>query len=64
MAVLHLGPRRYGQHGNWSGQSADCGLAASEAADRVTRELDRPSLKRPDRGVPPPRFGLPPLGAP
>jgi hypothetical protein len=48
----------------WSGELVDSGLAASEAADRVARELDQPSLKRPDRGVPPPRSGLPPLGAP
>ena len=59
MTVLDLGPGCYGQHGDWSGQLVDSGLAASEAADRVTRELDRASLKRPDRGVPPPRSGLP-----
>jgi hypothetical protein len=63
MTVLYLGHGCYGQQGDWSGQLVDSGLAASEAADRVARELDRPSLKRPDRGVPPPRSGLPPLGA-
>jgi hypothetical protein len=29
----------------------------SEADDRVSRELDRANLKRPGRGVPPPRSG-------
>ena len=54
----------YGQHVDWSDQLVDSGLAESDAADRTIREMDRPSLKRPDRGVPPPRSGLPPLGAP
>jgi hypothetical protein len=39
----------------------DSGLAASEAGDRVIRELDRAYLKRPGRGVPPPRSGPPPV---
>jgi hypothetical protein len=39
----------------------DSGLAASEACDRVIRELDRAYLKRPGRGVPPPRSGPPPV---
>ena len=47
-----------GQHGDRSRQLADSGLAASQAADRVIRELDWTSLKRPGRGVPPPRSGL------
>jgi hypothetical protein len=51
-----------GQHDDRSRQLADSGLAASQAADRVIRELDWTSLKRPGRGVPPPRSGLPPLG--
>jgi hypothetical protein len=45
-----------------SRQLANSVLAASPAADRVTHELDRASLKRPGRGVPPPRSGLAPLG--
>jgi hypothetical protein len=52
-----------GMHCEMSRQSADSALAASTAADRVTRELDWTSPKRPGRGVPPPRSGLPPLGA-
>jgi hypothetical protein len=51
-----------GQHGDRSRQSADSGLAASQVADRVIRELDWASLKHPDHGVPPPRSGLPRLG--
>ena len=51
-----------GRHGDRSRQLADSGLAASQAADRVIRELDWTSLKRPGRGVPPPRSGPPPLG--
>ena len=47
-----------GQRGEMSRQLADGGLAASQAADRVIRELDWTSLKRPGRGVPPPRSGL------
>jgi hypothetical protein len=47
-----------GQYGDRSRQLADSGLAASHAADRVIRELDWTSLKRPGRGVPPPRSGL------
>jgi hypothetical protein len=47
-----------GKHGEMSRQLADSALAASPAADRVTRELDWTSLKRPGRGVPPPRSGL------
>jgi hypothetical protein len=39
-------------------QLADGGLAASQAADGVIRELDWASLKCPGRGVPPPRSGL------
>ena len=39
----------------------DGGLAASEAGDRLIRELDRAYLKRPGRGVPPPRSGPPPV---
>ena len=42
----------------------DSGLAASEASDRVIREVDRAYLKRPGRGVPPPRSGPPPLVVP
>jgi len=45
--------------GDWSGQLVDSGLAASEADDRVSRELGRAYLKRPGRGVPPPRSGPP-----
>jgi hypothetical protein len=52
------------QYGDRSGQLVDSGLAASDAADRVARELDSASLKRPGHGVPPPRSGLPLLGAP
>jgi hypothetical protein len=51
-----------GKHGEMSRQLANSVLAASPAADRVTHELDRASLKRPGRGVPPPRSGLAPLG--
>jgi hypothetical protein len=47
-----------GQHGEMSRQLAGSALAASPAADRVIRELDWTSLKRPGRGVPPPRSGL------
>ena len=47
-----------GKYGEMSCQLADSALAASPAADRVTRELDWTSLKRPGRGVPPPRSGL------
>jgi hypothetical protein len=47
-----------GKHGEMSRQLADGGLAGSQAADRVIRELDWTSLKRPGRGVPPPRSGL------
>jgi hypothetical protein len=36
---------------DWSGQLVDSGLAGSEAADGMTRELDRAYLKRPDRVV-------------
>jgi hypothetical protein len=50
------------RHDDRCRQLADSGLAASEAADRVIRELDWTSPKRPDRGVPPPRSGLPPFG--
>jgi hypothetical protein len=46
-----------GHRGNWFGQFVDSGLAAPEGADRITRDLDRASLKRPGRGVPPPRSG-------
>ena len=52
-----------GQHGDWFGQLVDGGLAAAEADDRVTRELNRAYLKRPGRGVPPPRSGPHPLVA-
>jgi hypothetical protein len=59
---LNRGPRQRlstdGKHGEMSRQSAESGLAASPAADRVIRELDGTSLKRPGRGVPPPRSGL------
>jgi hypothetical protein len=51
-----------GQHDDRSRQLADSGLAALQAADRVIRELDWTSLKRPGRGVPPPRSGPHPLG--
>jgi hypothetical protein len=51
-----------GKHGEMSRPLADRALAASPAADRLTRGLDRASLKRPGRGVPPPRSGPPPLG--
>jgi hypothetical protein len=47
-----------GMHGEMSRQLADSALAASTAAGRVTRELGWTSLKRPGRGVPPPRSGL------
>ena len=47
-----------GKHGEMSRQLAESGLAASQAADRVIRGLDGTSLKRPGRGVPPPRSGL------
>ena len=46
-----------GQYGDWFGQLVDGGLAAAKADDRVTRELNRAYLKRPGRGVPPPRSG-------
>jgi hypothetical protein len=51
-----------GQHGDRFRQLADRAPDASPAADRLTRELDWTSLKRPGRGVPPPRSGLAPLG--
>jgi hypothetical protein len=51
-----------GNHGDMSRQLAESALAASTAADRVTRELDWTSLNRPGRGVPPPRSGLHRLG--
>jgi hypothetical protein len=47
-----------GRPADRSRQLADSGLAVSHAADRVIRELDWTSLKRPGRGVPPPRSGL------
>jgi hypothetical protein len=53
-----------GRHGDGPYRLANSGIAASEAADRVTRDSDWASLKRPGRGVPPPRSGLPLLGAP
>jgi hypothetical protein len=43
---------------NWSTVAS----LRTEAADRVTRELAWASLKRPGRGVPPPRSGPPLLG--
>jgi hypothetical protein len=59
---LNRGPRQRlsadGKHGEMSRQLAESGLAASQAADRVIRGLDGTSLKRPGRGVPPPRSGL------
>jgi hypothetical protein len=51
------------RHCDGSRQLADTGLAAPKAADRIIRELDGTTLKRPGRGVPPPRSGPPPLGA-
>jgi hypothetical protein len=51
-------------HAGRPGQSADGGLAASKAADRVIRELDWATPECPDRGVPPPRSGLPAHGVP
>jgi hypothetical protein len=59
---LNRGPRQRlstdGKNGDRSRQLADSALAASPAADRVTRELDWTSLECPGRGVPPPRSGL------
>jgi hypothetical protein len=42
-----------------AGQLVHSGLAVLKAADRVTRELYGAPLKRPGRGVPPPRSGPP-----
>jgi glycosyltransferase involved in cell wall biosynthesis len=39
----------------------DSGVDAPKAGNRVIREIDRTYLKPPDRGVPPPRSGQPPL---
>jgi hypothetical protein len=49
---------RCGRHEDRHSQSADNGLAAWKAANRVIRELSWASPKRPGRGVPPPRPGL------
>jgi hypothetical protein len=66
------GPNRHrqlrssdGRHGDRPYRSANSGIAASEAAaGRVTRDSGWAPLKRPGRGVPPPRSGLPLLGVP
>jgi hypothetical protein len=50
-----------GHYDDWSDQLVDGGLAESDAADCVTRHIDGACLKRPGRGVPPPRSGPRPL---
>ena len=50
-----------GHYVDWSDQLVDGGLADSGAADRTIRQIDGAYLKRPGRGVPPPRSGPPPL---
>ena len=52
-----------GHYVDWSDQLVDGGLADSDAADRTIRQIDGAYLKRPGRGVPPPRSGPPPLVA-
>ena len=47
--------------GGRSGQVVDTDRDAREEGDGVTLEADRPYLKRPVRGVPPPRTGRPRL---
>ena len=51
------------RYGDWSGPLGDSRLAASGAGERATRDWDRAYLKRPGRGVPPPRSGPPLLVA-
>jgi hypothetical protein len=50
-----------GHYDDWSHQLVDGGLAESDAADCVTRQIDGAYLKRPGRGVPPPRSGPSPF---
>jgi hypothetical protein len=50
-----------GHYDDWSDQLVDGGLAESDAADCVTCQIDGAYLKRPGRGVPPPRSGPSPL---
>jgi hypothetical protein len=50
-----------GHYVDWSDQLVDGGLAESDAANRTFRQIDGAYLKRPGRGVPPPRSGPPPL---
>jgi len=50
-----------GHYVDWSDQLVDGGLAESDAANRTIRQIDGAYLKRPGRGVPPPRSGPPPL---
>jgi hypothetical protein len=50
-----------GHYVDWSDQLVDGGLAESDAANRTFRHIDGAYLKRPGRGVPPPRSGPPPL---
>jgi len=50
-----------GHYDDWSHQLVDGGLAESDADDCVTRQIDGAYLKRPGRGVPPPRSGPQPL---
>lgn len=64
VTVRNFKPESYGWLRNCFGQLVHSRLAATEAVDGITRELYRPPLKRPDRGVPPPRSGLSPRGAP
>ena len=61
MSTAAAGTYLMTSNGDWSGQLVDSGLAASKADDRVSRELARAYLKRPGRGVPPPRSGPPPF---
>jgi hypothetical protein len=50
-----------GHYVDWSDQLVDSGLAESNAANRTIRHIDGAYLKRPGRGVPPPRSGPPPV---
>jgi hypothetical protein len=50
-----------GHYVDWSNQLVDGGLAESDAAIRTIRQIDGAYLKRPGRGVPPPRSGPPPV---
>jgi hypothetical protein len=61
--VLHPRSGGHGQYGDVSSQSPANNRAASELVGSAPGKSEQAPLKRPGRGVPPPRSG-PPLGAP